>query len=253
MTLEILVAKAEDDFLEQKIFAELSIVEAPSPKLSVKIIEDWRRYSNEISEHYTPAALAILYMETLQKIHNLFQKKMSHKWDWKTLLQALLKAEFVYASPKAYQLIRPVIPKEKEDDQEINPIAHYNNYEIIVSLPEHANLETIKAYNFHELGHYFHHIDAPENYASSDATIKEAAALLVEKEQGINNSYASHTPHGRANELLKKANENKFKGKPFIEKWKILTEFYNHQDFEDYLNEKLFIFTSIAGDFSKHF
>lgn len=255
MTLEYLVTRAEGASVMQRPFAELSIVDTPSHGLSTRIIEDWTKSSHEINEFYTPRVLAYAYMMTLKSVHSLFQKTVSHKWDWKILLETLLKAEFVYASSKAYSLVKPVIPKEKEEDQEVIPIAHYNSgYKIMISLPEQGGtLEKIENYGIHEFAHYMNHVDAPEHYIASDATMKEALAILVEEEEGINDSYIGDTPHGRAKKLLKKANENKFKGKAFREKWKVLTEFKKHEDFEDYIDDKLFIFTSIADDFSKHF
>lgn len=255
MTLEYLITRAEDGSPVQKPFAELSIVETPSHGLSTRIVEDWTKSSHEISELYTPRVLALAYNETLKSIHKLFQKTVKHKWDWKILLETLLKAEFVYASSKAYQLVKPVIPKEKEADQEVIPIAHYNSgYKIMISLPEQGGtVERIQNYGIHEFAHYMHHVDAPEHYTASDATMKEALAILVEEEEGINHSYAVNIPHGRAKELLKKANENKFKEKAFKERWGILTNFQKHEDFEDYLDDKLFIVTSIASDLSKHF
>ena len=195
----------------------------------------------KFSERYPPPALANVYVEVIQELHQYFKGVVGHKWSPGILLQLLLRAKFTYASPAAYQRINIVTRKEKEDDQEINnPVALYNgNSEIIVSLPEDDTLENIKKYSIHESGHYLHHVSAPESYIDCDETMKETLAILLEEEGGINSSFISNTPHGRANELLRKAYETKFRGNTFAEEWKILTEFRKHQDFEDYLDGKL--------------
>lgn len=249
MTLEILLTKPEDDNqLVRKRFAELSVKETDPLKMSAMPIKsNWGKYRPQINKQYTPFALANHYGETIKMLHRYFQDIVRHKWDPENLLYKLLLAKFTYASPKAYQLIKPVIPKEKKDDQEVNPIAHYDNkYGIYVSLPDDKTLKDIKILNLHEFGHLMHQVDAPENYIDSDPTIKEALAILLQEEEGIREYQFMDTPHGRAQQLLRKAGETKFRGKTFAEEWKLLTRFQKYEDFDDYLDDKLFLFTSLA-------
>src|SRR3989344_9698667 len=157
MTLEILVTRAEDGSPVRKTLAELSVVNASSLTLLASVSENWDQHQHEISAHFTPSVLTDAYMESIYKIHRRFKEVFDHKLSSEKLFETLLRAEFMYASPKAYGLLKPVIKKEKEDDQELIPVAHYNNkYEIVVSLPENTALETIKGYGIHEFGHYLH-------------------------------------------------------------------------------------------------
>ncbi len=243
MTLEILL-RTENDRLVQKYFARLDLKEADPSTLSVaSVVPNWGKYRHQINQRYTPRALADQYIESIKTLHGYFQDTVRHKWTSEDLLQKLLLARFSYASPAAYQLKKPVFVKEKPGDQEFTVVANYNNnYGIYVSLPEDFTLGDIKRYGIHELGHLMHHLDAPENYRASDATIKETMALLIEVEQGMNLIYKKDTPHWRAQQLLIKANRKKLRGKDFAEKWNTLTKFKKQKDLEDYINGKLIIF-----------
>ena len=255
MTLEILVTRAEDGSPVRKTLAQLNVVNVSSLTLLASVSENWDQHQHEISAHFTPSVLTDMYMKSIYKIHRRFLDAFSHTLNSEKLFETLLRAEFMYASPKAYGLIKPVIKKEKEEDQELIPVAHYNNkYEIIISLPENAALDTIKGYGIHEFGHYLHQVYDPQNYKNSDASIKETLAILVQEEEGIDYHYLSNTPHGRAQELLRKANENKFKGKTFAERWRLLTRFQKLEDLEDYIDGIFFIdLYKHNPDYSKHF
>ena len=215
----------------------------PSTLSVASVVPNWREYQPQINERYTPHVLAEQYVETIKTLHHYFKDVVNHKWTSEDLLQKLLLARFSYASPTAYKLKKPVLPKEKEDDQEINLIAHYDGkYRIYISLPEDGTLEYIKRFSTHELGHLMHHIDAPENYCASDATIKEVLAMLVEEERMTQLIYNKDTQHERAQQLLRKANRKKLKGKTFAEKWDILTRFKKQEDLEDYIKWRPFFF-----------
>jgi len=245
MTLEILVTADEKGKCVRKDFAKLEVINADT-LLGLFLAyanKDWGKYELEIDNHFTPPALARAYIEMIYGIHERFLDVFKDELSSEELFETLLKTEFVYASPMAYQRIKPVIPKEKDDDQEFNYVAHYSSKGgIFVSLLENATLEVIKGNAIHEFGHRLHQLYFPRNYDYSDVTIKEMLAILLEEEEGINDSYLSKTPHGRAKELLRRANEGKLKGKTFAERWKLLASFLKHEDLESYIDGKLSVY-----------
>ena len=210
-----------------------------------------------ISEAYSPRILIDNYLEGVQKTQRLFAEILKDSpQEEKANLETIASHPFVYASPEAYEKVKPKFKKEKEGDGEINSIAHISwnkgiKKGIFILLGQNYSFETLLASNIHEHGHYMHQLLQPEKYLECDFTMIEARAIFVEIKCGIRVKSASgdskeETPHIRAKKMLRQLWKNKlYQSMNVAEQWKFLSNFTSHEVLQECLNEK-------AG-YSKHF
>ncbi len=246
-SLDLLVL--EHDKLVRKNIAK--IVVNPTAPLNFRsyLADEWDEEKMGI-RGYSLHLLADNYFDTISEVHRLFAGTVNVDLE-NHLYFVLLGTRFRYARADAYEKIKPIFPKEREQDEEIIAAAHYQDNEIIVSLPKKISLKTVHRLSAHEFGHRMHQELEPINYQYADSTIKELAAFLVEDALAVRildengqNTYNQNTTHYRAEELLRKAERTKFKELAFADRWNILKLFRKQDDLNDYLDGKLHLFKS---------
>ncbi|MDP3698243.1 MAG: hypothetical protein Q8R47_01515 [Nanoarchaeota archaeon] len=166
-----------------------------------------------ISEKYEVTKLLQNYVKGVRKLQQLVAELVQGtEHEDKASLETITQHPFVYASPAAYELVKPRLKKEKEDDVEINPVAHISweegiEHGIFVSLGDHYGSQHLLSSNIHEHGHYLHFILNSEHYNNCDSTLRETMAIFMEMKCGMSINYLAaepgkETPHHRAQELL---------------------------------------------------
>ena len=204
-----------------------------------------------ISKKYEFNSLIQNYAEGIKKLQKVVAE-ITHKTPntAKASLEEITQHPFVYASPAAYQLVKPKIKKEKKDDQEINPVAHISwgegtEHGIFVSLVDHYSYQNILSSNIHEHGHYFHFILNSEQYNGCDSTLRETMAIFMEKKCGLPVNYVYHepgkeTPHHRAQQLLSALEQTEFySDMDNRDQWEYLTSFRTHQALQEITKDVL--------------
>ncbi|MEK6939555.1 MAG: hypothetical protein AABX31_02400, partial [Nanoarchaeota archaeon] len=166
----------------------------------------------------------------------------------KASLEIITQHPYVYASPDAYNVIKPPVKKEKEDDQEMNPVAHLSWGEgiergIFVSLRDHYDYQYILSSNIHEHGHYLHYILNQDHYKQCDSTLREAMAIFMEMKCGLPVNYVydepgKETPHHRAQQILEQLGPVEFYSyMNNKDQWEFLTSFKTHQALQELTRE----------------
>jgi len=197
---------------------------------------------SNLSEQFTVRALVKAYLDSSVRIYNLF-KKAVNKIDLyeKVTFENIMARPFAYAQPEAYEKIRPIIPKEKESDADIFPIAHLCWKEgIFVSLFQEQSLEYLLGSNLHEQAHGMHYLLYPDHYTSSDATIIETMAIFAEMKCKIPVNYIpqdhnpetkiNETSHSRAQQLLQRLESKpSYASASLPSQWNFLLQYNKHE------------------------
>ena len=209
------------------------------------------KYWAGISEQYEINNLLRNYVEGARKLQQLVTKIVQGtENEDKATLEVITQHPYVYASPAAYKLIKPQIKKEKENDQEIIPIAHLSwrkgiERGIFVSLRDHYDYQDILSSNIHEHGHYLHYILHPTKYNGCDDTLREVMAIFMEMKCGLSTNYifsepGKETSHHRAQQILQQLEKTEFyssmdkKGQ-----WEFLVDFQTHSSLQEFAEELL--------------
>ncbi|SRR3989344_1732049 len=144
-----------------------------------------------------------------------------------------LAPNVAFASGEAYDKVKLKIKKEKKGDKEVIPVAHY----IPATLTYTCSLPAIarSGYHptFHEQFHHYHWILNPEDYKAADDTMREEMPVFGQQLFGIHRRYHPNTPHGRAQEILRRLAQTQFQGWSFERKWEFLKEHRKHEPLLD--------------------
>ena len=209
------------------------------------------KYWAEISEQYEVNNLLRNYVEGIRKLQQLVTKIVQGtENEDKASLEVITQHPYVYASPDAYNMIKPKIKKEKEADQETNPVAHLSWGEgreqgIFVSLRDHYDYQDILSSNIHEHGHYLHYILHPAKYNGCDDTLREVMAIFMEMKCGLSTNYifsepGKETSHHRAQQILQQLEKTEFYSSlDKKEQWEILVDFQTHSALQEFAEELL--------------
>ena len=191
-----------------------------------------------VAKQYDVHSLSENYLETIRRVQKLY-RKINPGYSKKEVLELITEHPFVYAAPKAYQLVKPVFPKEKNDDAEIHPIAHISWEQdlrrgIFISLEDHFNRDTIIGSSIHEHGHYLHFRLAAEKYKACDSTLKELMAIFVQRKCDYDKNYGEKTPHHRALQLLQQLEQTKYYSSlNSKDQWNFLIDFKTHTELQE--------------------
>lgn len=198
-----------------------------------------------ISEQYEVNNLLFNYVYGVRRLHRVVTEivKGTGQED-KASLKVITKHPYVYASPEAYDIIKPKCEKEKSGDLDLSPVAHLSwkegiEYGIFVSLMDHYSYQNILSSNIHEHGHYLHFILNSGHYNECDSTLKEAMAIFMERKCGLNTNYmflepGKETPHHRAQQLLQQLEKIEFYSyMGNKEQWEFLAQFKTHQALQE--------------------
>ncbi|MEK6905446.1 MAG: hypothetical protein AABX24_03510 [Nanoarchaeota archaeon] len=138
----------------------------------------------------------------------------------------ILRAPFAYVHPAAQ--------KELFAD---GAIGHYDVNEGVSVLLAPQPKPVIKSTIIHEFSHHLHSTLHPKEHVSSDETIREVMAILVEEKIDPDYNYSSDSHHGKAKELLRELNTlDYYQNMSLAERWLFLSEFTNHSVLEGIIN-----------------
>lgn len=184
--------------------------------------------------------LAGKYVRAMRKASLAFYDILAPKWDYADVCEYLTKTPCTFVTNEAYQIIKPKIEKEKDNDQEVNPIAHCQPGKgIYLSLYEKFT-ETITGSIIHETGHDMHYNLYPKKYNKADSTMLELMAIFVQERCGYRRNYAENTPHGRAVKLLNQLRTKElFQRMNLSERWHFLVDFKSHEALQETIDDIL--------------
>ena len=198
-----------------------------------------------ISKGYDLGMLATNYIEGISRFQQVVAEIVNGTANQdQASMENCIAHPFVYASPAAYQVIKPKFEKEKEHDHEPDSIAHISweegdAYGIFVSLIDNCNNDNLISSNIHEHGHYIHLNLDQEHYRACDTTMKEVMAIFMEMKCGLSINYVysepgKESPHHRAQKLLFNLEKAEFyTGMNTQTQWKFLTCFHAHQNLQE--------------------
>ena len=138
----------------------------------------------------------------------------------------ILRAPFAYVLPAA--------EKEMPVDK---AVGCYDLDKGIFVLLAPQPKRVIKGTIIHEFSHHLHYTLHSKEYFSSDKTIKEVMAIMVEEEIDPNYEYRSGSVHEKAKELLRELNTlDYYQDMGLAERWLYLSEYTNHSVLEGIIN-----------------
>ncbi|GEM_PF-5811458 len=237
-TIDLLVLNQDQ---ESRIpLATFSLEELPK-KASFKSPMEASLLSN-MGEQFTVRALVEAYLNSSLKIYNLFRKAVNTIDLYeKVTFENIMARPFAYAQLEAYEKMRPIIPKEKESDADVFPIAHLCWKEgIFVALFQQQSMEHLLGSNLHEQSHHMHYLLYPEHYNHSDVTIIETMAIFAEMKCKMPVNYlpqdynpetkVKETPHYRAQELLQRLESKpSYAAASLQSQWNFLLQYNRHE------------------------
>jgi len=229
-SIELLVLENEN--LVRMKLAEIMLSDQPRiSSFNPRALEHW--VWKGISERYEVKTLVQNYIHAILKTQRIFAKIVKDTtYQRKAELETITRHPFIYASPAAYQKVRPQIKKEKKGDDEIKSVAHLSWQEgIFVMLGHNYTYQTILGSNIHEHAHFMHYTLYPQFYNYYDSTMKECLAIFVEEKCNIKDIYEGRNPHARGQQILKELNKHDFyRRKTIADQWNFLTEYEDHRD-----------------------
>jgi len=247
--IELLVLQKGE--LERIQLAEIDLDNFTELSYHFNPVATHQKYWTEINEKYEFNTLIQNYAEGVRKLQQIVREIVQGTNDaGKANLRRITRHPFVYASPPAYQLIKPKIEKEKESDIDILPIAHISwaegiEYGVFVSLTDDYSYQNILSSNIHEHGHYLHHILNSKHYKDCDSTMRETMAIFMEMKCGLPVNYTQpepgkETPHHRAQQLLLALEKTElYSGMNTKAQWEFLTEIQAHQSLQELIEDVL--------------
>ena len=249
MTKKIIDLIVLENDQEKRIpFLQFSWYESPK-KTNVKRLATPGVLSG-LGWQYTYWSLSRNYLNGIIKVHDLFKTIVedTDQQDYVTY-ENITARPFAYAMPEAYEKIKPVISKEKDNDTQVNTAAHICwEKGIFVSLSRKRTLNDMLGLNVHEHGHHMHYLLRPRQYVSCDATMIELMAIftMVNCNLPVNyrpanynpNTKTGETPHYRAEKLLDQLyRKQEYFYLNTAEQWDFLIDFHEHQKLQEYINQ----------------
>ena len=191
---------------------------------------------------HTCTSLTQNYLSGINNIYKTFIEIVTGTdYEDKINYDLITSIPFAYATPKAYQKIKPIPLKEKETDKEVVPVGHFEAKNgIVLSLENNITPESIIGSIIHEHGHYLHYSLWKEEYQKCDVTMRELMAIFVQEKYYPIGAYKEKTPHHRAQELLHRLeNKESYARSDSASQWNFLLQFMNHQELNEHIDKLL--------------
>lgn len=246
-TIDLIVLEGEQN--KRIPFIEFTLDQLPTKSTYISPTPEKAELLKGAGDQYTVQSLIKTYLDGIARIYYLFKKiTTGTDLEKRITFEHITARPFAYALPGAYQKVKPIVPKEKEQDAEVIPGAHLSWGEgIFSSLNQYSSLDYLLGSNVHEHTHHMHYLLYPDQYTASDATMIETMAIFTEMKCNCPINYlppdydptsgTGDTPHYRAERLLRQLEiDEKYSKMDLAAQWNYLINFIKHEELSKHIN-----------------